>query len=80
MSAKRLRIDQQPLLWIGYFTGLLVFNLQASCLATLLQRSQFGSRESASIAALLPFGGVLRTIVMIDSTGPKISSRVMAIR
>ena len=51
------------MLWIGYFIGLLVFYLQASWLPTLLQHARFGSRQSASIAALLPFGGVLGTIV-----------------
>lgn len=40
---------------------------------TLLQHAQFGSRQSASIAALLPFGGVLGTIVfgwMLDRLRP----------
>lgn len=61
------------MLWIGYFMGLLVFYLQASWLPTLLQRAQFGSSQAASIAALLPLGGVLGTIVcglMLDRFRP----------
>lgn len=51
------------LLWIAYFAGLLVFYLQTSWLPTLLQGAAFNARQSAFVVALLPFGGVLGTLV-----------------
>ncbi|OAJ52595.1 hypothetical protein A6V36_13800 [Paraburkholderia ginsengiterrae] len=51
------------LLWLAYFMGLLVFYLQTSWLPTLLQGANFSPRQSATISALLPFGGVLGTVV-----------------
>jgi len=51
------------LMWLAYFGGLLVFYLQTSWLPTLLQGAAFDAGQSAFVVALLPFGGVLGTLV-----------------
>ncbi|MFM0015466.1 MFS transporter [Paraburkholderia sediminicola] len=51
------------MLWVGYFMGLLVFYLLTSWLPSILADSHLNTAQSASIAALLPFGGVIGTIL-----------------
>ncbi|MFM0016521.1 MFS transporter [Paraburkholderia sediminicola] len=61
------------MLWIGYFMGLLVFYLLTSWLPTILQGAQFSIRDATAIAALMPLGGVIGTIVcgwLLDRFAP----------
>lgn len=51
------------MLWMAYFMGLLVFYLQTSWLPTMLLDARFSPQQTATIAAFLPFGGVLGTVV-----------------
>lgn len=51
------------MLWVGYFMGLLVFYLLTSWLPSILADSHLNTAQSTSIAALLPFGGVIGTIL-----------------
>src|SRR5260370_38848091 len=51
------------MLWVGYFMGLVVFYLLTSWLPSILADSHLNAAQSASIAALLPFGGVIGTIL-----------------
>ncbi|MGF7135332.1 cyanate permease [Paraburkholderia sp. EB58] len=50
-------------LWTGFFMRLLVFYLMISWLPTILQGARFSVRESASIAAFMPLGGVFGSVV-----------------
>jgi MFS transporter, AAHS family, 4-hydroxybenzoate transporter len=51
------------MLWVAYFMGLLVFYLLTSWLPSILADSHLNTTQSTSIAALLPFGGVIGTIL-----------------
>jgi MFS transporter, AAHS family, 4-hydroxybenzoate transporter len=73
MILARQHVFGTVMLWIGYFMGLLVFYLLTSWLPTILQDARFSIRESAAIAALIPLGGVIGTIVcgwLLDRFAP----------
>jgi AAHS family 4-hydroxybenzoate transporter-like MFS transporter len=63
------------MLWTGFFMGLLVFYLMINWLPTILQEARFSVRESASIVAFMPLGGVFGSVVcgwLLDRFAPTV--------
>ena len=71
---QRERVLRTLMLWLTFFCGLFVFYLLTNWLPTILRSSGYGASEAATIASMIPLGGVLGSIVMallLDKLGPR---------